>query len=92
MAEWAKIALKTGLILVFTGAIIALLVAVPIPVVSLSTDMYNGISFAKAVISYWWPAFDTVMPFVGAVIVFELGILTFKISVQAAKWLQKVNE
>lgn len=92
MADWAKIALKYGLIVVFTAGIIALLVAVPIPAVSLSQDMINGISFAKTFISYWWPAFDTIMPFVGAVIVFEIGILLFKFSVQAAKWLKMVNE
>lgn len=92
MAEWAKIALKTGLIVVFTAAIIALLVAVPIPTVALSQEMINGIAFAKTFLSYWWPAFDTIMPFVGAVIVFEIGILLFKFGVQAAKWLQKVNE
>lgn len=92
MADWAKIAVKVGLIVIFTAAIIALFVAVPIPAISLSTDVIDGISFAKSYLTYWMPTFPAVFSFALAVVTFELGVLLFKFTVQAAKWLMKVNE
>lgn len=92
MADWAKIAVKVGLIVIFTAAIIALFVAVPIPAVTLSNDVVNGISFAKTFLIYWMPTFPSVFAFALAVAGFELGVLIFKFTVQAAKWLMKVNE
>ena len=55
MADWAKIAIKVGLIAVFTVAIFALFVVIPFPSVSLTTDMINGIAFAKSFLLYWVP-------------------------------------
>lgn len=92
MADWAKIAIKTGLIVIFTAAIIALFVAVPFPVVTLSSDIGNGIAFAKSYLTYWMPNFQLMFSFALAVIGFEFGVLLFKFASQAAKWLMKVNE
>ena len=92
MTDLAKIALKTGLIVVFTVAIFALFVLVPFPSISLTSDMINGIGFAKSFFVYWVPNFNAIFGFAMAVVAFELGIMLFKFSVQAAKWLMKVNE
>ena len=92
MTDLAKIALKTGLIIVFTVAVFALFVVIPFPSVSLSQDIINGISFAKNYLTYWVPNFNAIFGFALAVVAFEFGILLFKFSVQAAKWLMKVNE
>lgn len=92
MTDLAKIALKTALIVVFTVAIFALFVLVPFPSISLTSDMINGIGFAKSFLVYWVPNFNAIFGFAMAVVAFELGIILFKFSVQAAKWLMKVNE
>lgn len=92
MTDLAKIALKTGLIVVFTVAIFALFVLVPFPSISLTSDMISGIGFAKSFFVYWVPNFNAIFGFAMAVVAFELGIMLFKFSVQAAKWLMKVNE
>lgn len=92
MADWAKIALKVGLITVFTVAAFALFVVIPFPSISLTQDMINGIGFAKSFFVYWVPNFNAIFGFALAVVAFELGIILFKFSVQAAKWLMKVNE
>lgn len=92
MADWAKIAVKVGLIVVFTAAIFALFVVIPFPSVSLTQDMISGIGFAKSFFVYWVPNFDAIFGFALAVVAFELGLMLFKFSVQAAKWLMKVNE
>ena len=92
MADWAKIALKVGLITVFTVGAFALFVLVPFPSISLTQDMINGISFAKNFLVYWVPNFNAIWGFTMAVVAFEFGIILFKFSVQAAKWLMKVNE
>lgn len=92
MADWAKIAVKVGLIVIFTAAIIALFVAVPIPPITLTNDVIDGIAFAKSYLTYWMPTFPAVFSFGLAVLGFELGVLIFKFTVQSAKWLMKVNE
>lgn len=92
MADWAKIAIKVGLIVLFTAGIIALLVGITFPAISLSQDVIQGIGFAKGVLVYWIPGFPIVFSLVMAVIAFRLGVYLFKFSVQAAKWLMKVNE
>lgn len=92
MADWAKIAVKVGLIALFTVAIFSLFVVIPFPSITLSQDIINGIGFAKNFLVYWVPNFNAIWGFTMAVVAFEFGILFFKFSVQAAKWLMKVNE
>lgn len=92
MADWAKIAVKVGLITIFTVAAFALFVVIPFPSISLTQDMINGIAFAKTFFVYWVPNFNAIWGFTMAVVAFEFGIILFKFSVQAAKWLMKVNE
>lgn len=92
MADWAKIAIKTGLILVLSAGVIVLLVAVQFPAITLTQDMIDGISFAKSFLNYWVPNFSSIIGLALGVIVFELGILTYKFGVQVAKWLWSVNE
>ena len=92
MADWAKIAVKAGLILVLTVGIFALLVLIPFPAFSLTSDMINGISFAKGVLSYWIPNFNVIFGFMLGLLAFWLGSALWIFSVQAARWLWKVNE
>lgn len=92
MADLAKIAVKLGLVAIFTVAIIALFTVVQFPTVELTTDMLTGIGKAKAFVVYWVPNYAALLTFALGVIGFEIGIILFKFSVQAAKWLQKVNE
>lgn len=92
MADWAKIAIKTALIVVLAGAIFSLLFLVQFPAIQLTPDMLNGIGKAKAFFTYWLPNFDVLFGFVMGVFAFELGIMLYKFSVNAAKWLWKVNE
>lgn len=92
MADWAKIAVKTGLITILMVAIWALFNAVAIPSITFSSDMIQGIGFAKAVMSYWIPHSTEMLVLAFGIAAFDLGIFIFKLTMIAVKWVMKVNE
>lgn len=92
MADWAKIAVKVGLIAVFMVGIWALLTQVTIPAINVSQDVIDGISFAKTFFVYWLPSSPIIISFGLAIIGFNIGIWLFKLGVLAAKWLKVVNQ
>lgn len=92
MADWAKIAVKTGLIVTLMVAIWALFNAVAIPSFTFSSDMIQGVGFAKAVMTYWIPHSTEMLVLAFGIAAFDIGIFIFKMSMLAAKWIMKVNE
>lgn len=92
MADWAKIAVKLGLIAVFMVGIWALLTQVTIPTINVSPEIIDGISFAKTFFTYWLPSSPVIFGFGLAIIGFNIGIWLFKLAVLAAKWLKVVNQ
>lgn len=91
MADLAKIALKTGLIVVIMVALWAVFANVQIPTLDFTT-FTSSISMALAVAYHYVPALQIIFPVVVTLIGIELGILTFKYGMIAVKWLMKVNE
>lgn len=92
MADWAKIAIKTGLIVTLMVAIWALFNAVAIPSFTFSSEMIQGIGFAKAVMTYWIPHSTEMIVLAVGIAGFDIGIFIFKMTMIAVKWVMKVNE
>ena len=91
MADLAKIALKTGLIVVIMVALWLVFANVQIPTLDF-TVFTSSISMALAVVYHFIPAMQVIFPVVVSLIGIEFGILTFKYGMIAVKWLMKVNE
>lgn len=92
MADAVKIALKAGLIAIFMVAIWALFNGITFPSLVFTDDMIDGISFAKAVMNYWIPHSAEALVLAFGVAAFDIGILLFKLTMTATKWIMKVNE
>lgn len=92
MADWAKIAVKAGLITIIMVALWALFNAVVIPSFTFSSDMIQGIGFAKAVMIYWIPHSFEMLTLAFGIAAFDIGVFVFKMSMIAVKWVMKVNE
>ena len=91
MADWAKIAIKTGLIIGVMTALWAVFTQIQIPVIDYSV-VTNAGSTAMAFLTYWCPAF----PVIWSISLVMLGVLvalwTFRFATVAVRWLFKVNE
>lgn len=91
MADWAKIAIKTALIIGIMAGIFAIFANIQIPVIDYST-FSQGLSVGLAVLYHWFPITQVLFPLVVALAGIAVGILTFKYGMIAVKWLMKVNE
>ena len=91
MADWAKIALKTGLVAVIMVALWAVFTQIQLPVLDFSI-VFGGFSKALAIIYYWVPAMQVIWPFTLVLLGIWLGLWTFRFSMIAIRWLLKVNE
>ena len=91
MADWAKIALKVGLVAGVMAGIWAVFTQIQIPVIDFSVPLQSA-GFAMAFLTYWCPAF----PVIWNVSLIMLGVLialwTFRFGSIAIRWLFKVNE
>ena len=91
MADWAKIALKVGLIAGVMAAIWAVFTQIQIPAVDFSVITQNT-AFAYAFLSYWCPAFPVVWSISLAMLTLLVSLWTVRFSLIAVRWLFKVNE
>lgn len=91
MADWAKIAIKTGLIVGIMTAIWALFTQIPIPSLNFSYITQFG-SKALAILYYWIPAFEIVWNITLVTLGVYLGLWGFRFAQIAVRWLFKVNE
>lgn len=90
-ADYIKMAAKAALIAVVIAGIITLLNIVTIPSFDISAlTVYLSVAYTFAV--HWCPAFSYLWPIALALITLEIGILTFRISAIAWKWVFKINE
>ena len=91
MADWAKIAIKTGLIAGVMVALWAVFTQVQFPSLDY-TVIAQSAGFAMAFLTYWCPAF----PVIWNISLVMLGVLvslwTFRFGSIAVRWLFKVNE
>lgn len=91
MADWAKIALKTGLIAVVMAAIWAVFNVVQIPTIDYST-VFASAGTAFAIITYWVPVFPVVWNTTLILVGMLIALWAFRFAMVAIRWLFKVNE
>lgn len=91
MADWAKILLKTGLVLGVMTGIWAIFTQIEIPALNYNT-IFNGWNNALALLNYWIPGFNIVWNFSLTLIGILLALWTFRFGSIAVRWLFKVNE
>lgn len=91
MADWAKIALKTGLIAVVMVALWAVFANVQIPTIDFSV-VFSGAGTAMAVLSYWFPVFPIIWGTTLALVGVIVALWGFRFAMVAIRWLFKVNE
>lgn len=91
MADWAKIALKTGLIAVVMVALWAVFANVQIPTIDF-TSVLSSAGTAMAIITYWIPVFPTIWTTTLVLLGILLALWSFRFAMVAVRWLFKVNE
>lgn len=93
MAEWIKIALKAGLIVVICTALWGVLLNIQvIPAITFNQQMVGGFGLAKTVINYYYPGFTNFFLFCLSVCAFRLGLMFMKVTLIIAKWLYQLFE
>ena len=91
MADWAKIALKVGLIAGVMAAIWAVFTQIQIPQIDFSIVLQNA-GFAMAFLTYWCPAFPVVWNITLVILGVLVALWTMRFALIAVRWLFKVNE
>lgn len=91
MADWLKIALKTGLIAGVMVALWAVFTQIQIPAISF-TGLFTGVGTAMAFINYWIPVFPYIWGSALAMGGLLVSLWTFRFAMIAVRWLFKVNE
>lgn len=91
MADWAKIAIKTGLIVGVMAGIWAVFNLVQVPTVDFSV-LTQGLGTSLAVLNHWLPVFSVILPVTLALFALEAALLAFRFGAIAVRWLFKVNE
>ena len=91
MADWAKIALKTGLIAVIMVALWAVFTQIQLPAIDFSV-IFGGLGTVLAFITYWVPAFSVIWTMTLTLCGVLVALWTFRFSMIAVRWLFKVNE
>lgn len=91
MADWAKIAIKTGLIAGVMVALWAVFTRLQIPQIDFSIVLQDA-SLAMAFLTYWCPAFPVVWNMSLVMLGVLVALWTFRFATIAVRWLFKVNE
>lgn len=91
MADWIKIGVKAGLIIVVTAMLLFVLTSVPLPAVDTS-QLVNALGVGKAILQYWFPALSIMLTIYVSLLGLELAIWAVKIALIAIRWTLKVNE
>lgn len=91
MADWVKIALKTGLIIGVMTALWAVFTQIQIPTIDYSIVTQAG-GTAFSFLSYWCPAFPTIWNISLVMLGVLVALWSFRFATIAVRWLFKVNE
>lgn len=91
MADWVKIALKTGLVAGVMVALWAVFTQIQIPAIDFSV-IANSAGFAMSFLTYWCPAFPVVWNIALVMLGVLIALWTFRFATVAVRWLFKVNE
>lgn len=91
MADWVKIALKTGLIVVVMVALWAVFTQISLPSIDFSL-VFSSFGTAMAIFAYWCPAFTVIWGTTLAMLGVLAALWLFRFAMIAVRWLFKVNE
>lgn len=91
MADWVKIALKTGLVAGVMVALWAVFTQIQLPTIDYS-GVIQTMSFAYAFLTYWIPVFPIIWNISLVMLSVLLALWTFRFGTIAVRWLFKVNE
>lgn len=91
MADWVKIALKTGLVLGVMTGIWAIFTQIQIPSLNFGW-VFNGFATGFAIMKYWFPEFPVIWNFTLILLGILVALWTFRFGSVAVRWLFKVNE
>lgn len=91
MGDLVKIAAKTALIAVITGAIIGVFAVVSFPAIDF-TAVYTAVSKALAIVNYWFPVLAHYWRLVLTLYSVALALIALRFSLIAVRWIMKVNE
>lgn len=91
MADWAKIAVKTGLIATVMVALFAVFALVQVPAVDFSV-LTQGLGVGLAVIYHWLPVSSVLFTLILGLLAVEVALIAFRYGMIAVRWLFKVNE
>lgn len=91
MADWAKIALKTGLIAGVMVGLWAVFGVIQFPAIDFSV-LSQSAGFAMAFLTYWCPAFPVIWNIALVMIGVLISLYVFRFGSIAIRWLFKVNE
>ena len=86
-----KYGIRIGLIVVITGAILALFVGVQVPAVDF-TPITNSLGTLFAVLYHYVPVMSVIIPFMSVLLGVRIALLGWKVASIAIKWIWKVNE
>lgn len=91
MADWAKIAVKMGLIAGVMAAIWGVFTQIQIPSINFN-GLFDGVGTAMAFLTYWIPVFPVIWGStltMGGILIALWGA---RFGLIAVRWLFKVNE
>lgn len=91
MADWIKIAIKAGIVITATAAVIVVLNMVTFPAMDLSS-FTDGVRVGKAVASYWFPYAGALITIFIGMLLLELASMAIYVALIAIRWILKVNE
>lgn len=91
MTDALKIAVKSALIVVITSAVIAIFANIQLPALDF-TLLTQGLGISLAVLYYYVPISQAIIPIAFVLLSIQLAILTFRVGAIAWKWIFKVNE
>ena len=90
MANWLKIAIKTGIALLVSGLVFVLFSVVKLPALDLS--FFSQVGTFLAVAEHYCPALTLLLPFLGTLLALELVMEGVRLALIAIRWVLKVNE
>lgn len=93
MSEWLKIALKAALVVIMMVVVWGVLTQFQfIPSFAFTSEMIEGIAFAKAVFSYWYPGFGGFIALCFSALAVDLAVILLQLTLNLTKWLYQIFE
>lgn len=90
-ADYVKMAVKAGLIVVVTAVIVVIFASFNIPNTPLN-NFINAVATGRRIVVYYAPSMDVWLTVGFSLLALRLTILGAKVTLIAVRWIFKVNE